>query len=77
MTLRCINRYVIDERDCIIGLVEADAFVPSVNDLYLPLIDGGVLIPDGIRDALIDGELITIVPYRMCMPILVIIKAGL
>ena len=77
MTLRCINRYVIDERDYIIGRVESRTFEPSAHDLYLPLIDGGVLIPDDIRDALLDGEPITIVPYRTCMPTLVITKAGL
>jgi hypothetical protein len=72
MSTRCINRYVVQEHDnrtYIIGRVEAVDFTPSSHDIYLPLIDNGVLIPDGLRD---DHNNIVLVPYRACQPVKVV-----
>jgi len=69
MTIRCINRHIIDEHNYIIGHVEIDNFTPRDNDIYLPLLDDGILIPDIIWDQIRNKVPLRIVPYRMCTPV--------
>jgi len=73
MIAHLTHGYLTEEYDGVrffVGRVAALPYVPESDDLYLPLIGDGFLLPDDIQAAILAGRFTgRLVPYRMCEPV--------
>lgn len=73
MMAHYVDGYLVEEHEGVrycVGRVAALPYTPEADDLYLPTVGDGVLIPQDIQDAIIAGAFTgRIVPYRMCDPV--------